>query len=393
LGKTQRDGNDLRKGKMSKIFNFDNSILADSATCIAAAIVKHVHGRQGRKRGLYGDLGNLVHHVLDKHFRGASKSEAMREFDPRYGEVIPEGEGVDEPAFERENIRKIVEKYIDTHPIEAMPFRVLETEKMIGVEVAEGMKFWGKRDALIEEKATGMICPLDHKTRWGTITEWWTKKFRMGSQFSGYIWLTQEVDKGIGNKCYVNALSMGKLPDSNRMCKKHGLPFIECQLEHCDFQLLIYLRTDEQIAAWKRDMVYLAKQTKTFFDAYGGIELLKYAPRSGAFNEGCTFCEFQEWCKNDFELELRDELTVYKPWMPWEQVEDGKATNSVGYHWIWDEGEGRIFPSEKLISGMKVIPAAMALKKLWEMGREEWMRVWGMGIAQGEMAEFARGME
>jgi hypothetical protein len=381
------------------MFKFDNSLLSDFAKCIALSIVKHVLGRQGRRKANYGDFGNVMHSALEHHFSSGSEPGTMGIFEAKYDALVPEGESPEDAIFERENMRKITKQFVKTRPVEKFPFIVKETEKVVGVEIADGLMFHMKRDALVEEKATGMICPMDHKTRWGSITEWWTKKFRMSSQFSGYIWGTREVSGGMGNKVYVNALSMAKLPDSNRKCKIHKMPYSECQLEHCDFQLLVYSRSEEQLEEWKRTAIFLAKQAETYFKAYGDVEMLKYAPRLGGFNESCTFCEFANWCKGGFDPEMMEEETVYKPWKPWDGIEDGvkvekgeiDRVNEVGYHWIWDEGTGKIFPSEKLISGKKILPPMMAMKKLWDMGRDAWMEVWGMGISQEEMAEFARG--
>jgi hypothetical protein len=380
-------------------FKFDNSMLGDVAKCDACSVAKHVHGRQAKRSLDYGKFGNVEHAALKVYFDGKGKDATLAEFDRTYDSIVPPGEAPSDVVFERQNMRTITEQFCLTRPLEQFPFEVVETEKTVGVELAPGYEFYMKRDMLVKEKETGFFVPVDHKTRWGQINQWWLRKFRGSSQFSGYIWGNRQLTGGRGDKVYVNALSMSKLPDSNRKCKLHDKKFAECGHLHTDFRLLLFRRTEEQIEKWRQDALMLAKKAEVLFNAYSDIGLLKYVPRLGTFNEGCTFCEFAEWCEGGFDPDLMDELTVYDPWEPW-KVEEGKGevVEQIGpgdrfdYLWFYDKEKGLIFPSEKAISGLTMLPNPMALKKLWDMGRDAWMAVWnGYGkMAQVEMAEFAR---
>ena len=374
-------------------FNFDNSLLETWAECEAESVASAVLGRQGKKRALYGDLGNVMHAALDCHFNDGSKDEVVQAFSDAYDKVIPVGESPDDEAMTKDNLLTILDQYIKTRPVKAYPFEVLETEKVVGVEVKEGFKFWMKRDLLAKDKQTGAIYPVDHKTRWGQINEWWTKKFRLSSQFSGYIWGTEQTT---GKKCdrvYVNAISCGKLPNSTRKCKLHKMPYNECRAQHADFQLLLYSRTPEQIEKWRLDMLFFAEQAEKYFQVFDSVDMLKYALRRGTYNGGCVFCEFAEWCRGGFQADEMDQLTVYRPWEPWKGVEDGKAAKGekYPYFWLWDKTLDSIYTSEKAVSGVTVLPRDMALKKLWDRGKDNWMHVWkNFPEAQKEMAEFGR---
>ena len=384
------------------MFNFDNSLISDFAKCEAHAIIKHTLGRQSRRQKLYADLGNVGHKAMEVHFGGGSRKEVLDRFEEGYDKLIPVGTSPELPEMEKENLKTILAVYCEKRPPSAFPFEVIEFETMAKVEIAEGLTFWTKRDMLVRDRQSGMRFPVDHKFRWGAINEWWTKKFRLSSQFSGYIWQTGQQTGEPCEKLMVNALSFGKLPDSTRKCSTHKVPYIECRREHAAFALLVYSRTAEQLEKWRQDAIFFAKSAETYFKAFGNVEMLRWALRRGTFNESCTFCEFADWCRAGFEPSMMEELTVYDPWKPWEaaaETTSATATAAIAdapkpLIWLYDAAAGKVFASDRIIAGLAVLNEPMALKELWRQGRESWMEVWKREPrAQQAMAEFARSQQ
>ena len=300
------------------MFNFDNSMLEDVAKCSARAIAKHVLGRVGKGDKLEADVGNAGHAALEVHFGGGTIQEVLQKFGEEYDKIIPPGQIPDKANLEKENCARVLQVYCENRRLDRFPFDILGMEKMVGVEVEEGLKFWMKRDMLVKEQQSGMVCPMDHKFRFGPITEWWTKKFRMSSQFTGYIWGTGQSENVGCDRIYANVIGMGKIPQGTRKCRVHKVSYNECWKFHVDMELLIFQRTQEQTEGWKRDMVSMAKRARALFAGYPSVEYLKYAPTEGVFNGSCVFCGMQKWCRMGFKENFMKELTKESWWKPWE---------------------------------------------------------------------------
>ena len=306
-------------------FYFDNSLLHTFAECKAKGIIEHKLKRTGQEQGLYGDLGTVGHTVLDAFFSGKHNLEYCLDlFHDEYDDVIPPGMIPDKPEMGKQNMIDILEQYMIVHPIELLPFNVVALEKNITVELEPGYMFSMKRDMLVQDKQSGFYYPVDHKFRFGRVTNWWTDKFKTNSQISGYIWGTQAVGKSEGydvaDELLLNIISLAELPKSTKKCSLHKRPYNECRALHTDFQFKKITRTPEQLESWRRDVIGLAKEAEMFFETFDTLELIPYAPKTGAFSEGCTFCSLQKWCQTNFNSALVDELTVGYNWQPWDEL-------------------------------------------------------------------------
>lgn len=306
-------------------FNFDNTMLCDFASCDTAALAKYVFGLRSKKEKIAADIGNVFHKGLELHFRGVSKRDVTLAFEQGYDMVIPSGEQPEEDRFGRKNCITIMERYCDVRPVEKMPWTVVETEAARGMALDEKgeFTFWVIRDLLGQDKQGGYFVPVDHKTT-GKLTTWWARKHRLTSQLSGYCWFTsQEYQQSVHN-CYVNAIEVSKLPDSNYKCKTHSTPdrvvkFSECYPQHANFQIYQYTRSKEQIEKWKQDALGIAQTARILMQAFHDINMLPYARRQGAFTDSCVFCEFKDWCAANFAPSMASTMTVYNPWEPWKR--------------------------------------------------------------------------
>lgn len=335
-------------------FKFDNSMLEDG-NCTAKALVRHLHGRAGKKEKTAADAGTAGHAFYEAFFFGGNTMSCLKAFNDKYAELIGTGADVEE-RLTPGNIRKILTRHAEARPYpEQWPFEVVELEQVKGVELEPGYEFYVKRDMLVKEKQTGLLAPCDHKST-GKITAWWTKKFKMTSQLSGYVWYTQQEHKNLGANAYINAVEFGKLPNSDRVCSTHrtiAIPGVQlgkkctykdCGHLHAKFELLIVSRNQVMLKAWKQNALKIAKKMEWAFNAFPDLEHLPFADTEGTFFDGCTFCEFVDLCRLGFgavwtydaegnvvDVDLSkvaatvDDFTVENWWRPWDS-----ATNSQG---------------------------------------------------------------
>lgn len=295
----------------------DNTLLCDVAKCDAAGVARHVLGLRSMDEKLAADMGNVCHDGLEVHFNGGTKQEVLQAIETSHGKFLPPGTPVAEERFALENIKKIIGRFVDMRPVELFPFSVVHTEEVKSVPLADDVTFYMKRDMLVQDKNTGFYAPLDHKTT-RIISEWWSKKYRMLSQLTGYCWGTQqEVDTPV-EVCYVNAIELQKVPDSNRKCRSHKVPYIECGPEHIKFELLTYSRTQEQMERWKEDALMLARHFGILKQGFPSVDYLQHSRRNGAFTDGCTFCEYKKWCAAGFRPEMAESFVVPDLWAPWD---------------------------------------------------------------------------
>jgi hypothetical protein len=299
-------------------FKVDNQRLQDIEKCEAAGIARHALGLQSKASKYAADIGSAFHLFLRAYFMGATTKDCLAILETEHNKIFPPGQEPEEPRFERLNCLAIAQRYIERHPLEKFPFTVVESEVVRGLPLDPNgdIMFYVKRDMLVEEKGSQMRVPVDHKTT-RKINEWFSREQRMSSQITGYIWFSGQETKQFVPKAYINAIELGKLPDSNKKCPTHKVLYRECGPEHAVFQLFYCLRSSEAVEKWRQDAIVLAKKAQMLFEAFGDVAALPYALRNGAFNKQCKFCEYQKWCILDFDYSLLGDYVVYNPWEPW----------------------------------------------------------------------------
>lgn len=329
-------------------FNFDSQLLKDYANCEAAGIARHVHGLRSRKEKIAADIGNAYHAALQAHFSGSTAKMVVDVLAYEYDQIVPPGEQPEEARFERGNCLKIMERYCEVRPYPGQfPFEVVELEKVKGIEIEPGFVFWTKQDLKVVAKQTGQYSPVDHKTT-RALTDWFARRYRLTSQMSGYTWFTQQETGQVVGLSYINGIEIKKLPDSNKKCPTHKVLYSECGREHANFQLYQYVRSPEQLEKWKQDALQLAKRVQLLSQAFADINALPYALRNGAFNESCMFCEYGDWCKDNFAPHMAGEYCVYERWAPWERedaVRVDRQTVQTYHHNNVNMNTGEVTPA------------------------------------------------
>ena len=120
---------------------------------------------------------------------------------------------------------------------------------------------------------------------------------------------------------FINAIEMGKLPTAKKKCPKHKVPYYECRLEHAKFDLFVVHRSPPMMEQWLKDARVEAMSFKALATALPTVDLIGYARQQGVFNNGCTFCDFKDFCAAGRPPEMADGMFVKRRWAPWDQHE------------------------------------------------------------------------
>jgi len=302
---------------MAKIV--DNSRLVATASCSTQALLRYHFGYTSVEEKIAAEAGKGAHKALAAFFKGESVEASIEEFSAYYKAMAEENV----PSTDRlawVNVADVMQEFFDTHPIDRFPFEPMVEHIETGVQVplVDDIEFFALIDLPVREKNTGALYPVDHKTT-GKISSWWAKKFRIGSQMTGYVWAMQQKFGEQSPGAFINAIEFSKLPDSTKKCKVHKVPYIECRKQHMKSDLFIVGRDEYMLTSfWLGQAKMLAKRFFALCQAYPTLEYLQYAPVEGQFNDSCTFCEFKDFCLSGRKPELVEGLYVYKPWEPWE---------------------------------------------------------------------------
>ncbi len=319
--------------------NIDNSNLKLLFGCEASYVLSHVYGLGAKNDdGVFGGLGNLIHDALEIFFTTRNMYKALIYIERNYRSFTPPGYAPDPKDKKGVHFNSVLtnfESYCKANPPATWPFDVIDTERTVGIQIAQAVNFWFKRDMVVKYKTTGDYAPVDHKTRWGQINHFWLNKFEMESQFTGYLWASKLFGKHEGYETtdYLvgNIISMAPLPSSNRICKLHDMKFSECGGYHLDSRWIFFHRTPEQLDGWKTAVKLMIpklqdyQKLKDFIDkerrSGKGIDYkpLHRYPRNGAFTGACTWCEFKDWCRKGFNPLFAEEFVQPKVWAPWDE--------------------------------------------------------------------------
>jgi hypothetical protein len=68
-------------------------------------------------------------------------------------------------------------------------YEVVGVETPFNVPIARGVRFFGVIDAVLRDKATGLLCVMEHKTT-GSDTSVFDSRFETDPQVPGYLWAT-----------------------------------------------------------------------------------------------------------------------------------------------------------------------------------------------------------
>lgn len=294
-----------------------NSLLKDMATCqtrtyLSWVLRKTVEGEFGPML-----LGSALHIALAKHLQGGTIKECMKLFRESYKEWAIEHIDPNDKYNARlswENSRKVLRYWLEAHPLESFQFTVnpklVEVPFAVPLDAAGSIVLRGILDALVRHKETLKLFVLDHKST-SSVNSWWLQQFKLESQITGYMWgvQSQTDEEVVGG--YINAIPVSLLPGTSnpaRKCITHHVAYSECQPLHVGGELLMVMRSPQQIKMWRETAINLAKDFS---------ELAKVAPNDirsipveGMFNGQCRTCSFVDFCRNGREPNLINVMLV-----------------------------------------------------------------------------------
>lgn len=297
----------------------DNSILVATVECSTKVVMLYVLHWRSKEPKDAADVGNACHSGWEYHLKGFGIEESLTAFRNEYYKRLGQDPVVEE-RLGYLNVEKILREWLNRWPLEKLPFIAdpQTVESGITVKLNDDFELFCKIDAPVRDRQTGQPWPLDHKTT-GRINHWWVRKWKLASQLSGYTYGMQQSTGEIVPGAIINALELGKLPDSSRKCKKHNLKFSECQAQHMVSQIFVVHRSPEVLANWHRDAVLAASKFALIKKVYADLSYIPAVPQEGQFNGSCIFCEFNGWCMAGRPLHVVEQTMVQERWEPWEE--------------------------------------------------------------------------
>jgi len=298
----------------------DNSILTAMATCPTQAALRYVLGlTMDEDRGPLR-AGHTAHAVLAKYLQGASADEALT--DASVIEYLEWATGAIEvnDRLSYDNVTRIMRRWMETHPLGGLPFRVKPELVEVGfaVPLEEDVIFVGRMDGLAQD-ANGAWYVLEHKTT-GRLDEMWRRRYRTSGQITGYVWAAQQhIGEPVAG-CFVNGIEFGRLPTDTKKCRTHGVPYPECGVLHAKFEMLIEHRAPHQTAAWREDAVRLARRFKALKATVTDLEDIKDVPTFGQLTGACILCQFADFCAVGRPVAAGRAMLRYEPWSPYEHA-------------------------------------------------------------------------
>jgi hypothetical protein len=318
----------------------DNTTLRSIASCETQAALKHALDKTVAEEKHQLEVGIAAHEILADHMRGKPRDYCLKRFELLY-RGYSEDNGLDRPdskdspnpmyRMSWKNTSAILGEWLELNPLSGFPFLVkpkmvevafqlpLDDECVCGhwegehrsggcryraqcqcLEYHPRFVFWGRMDAIVQANHDNALYVFDHKTT-GRLTPWKVDSFRMDSQMSGYTWAAQQ---SLGQKIagiFVNAIEFSKLPsDPIRTCKVHGgVPYAECGPLHMKSELMIFTRSDEQLARWHKNATQLAWQYRNMLKRVKSLDDLTSVAQEGTFHGACSFCDFKPFCQDE----------------------------------------------------------------------------------------------
>lgn len=289
----------------------DNSILSATAKCSTYAYVRYALGLNVRGEALPLEAGQAIHIGMEQWLGGASIKDAVRAVATHY-EAAVEGylRSIEEDnlpgkdaRFDPERVVAIFHQHLQALD-GRFPFKVIKSgleepiSAIFSADVRREVRYVARRDALVRKWDAGGKWSMDHKTT-KRITEWWSDKQKVSSQWSGQVWIGRQLGEDEIEGVIIHAIELPDPHTSDRNCREHSVPYTECSIRHATYDYIYVTRSPAEMAAWELSARGLIKKYDYLTDraARHGINGVSEVPMEGRFNEGCVFCSMKEWCR------------------------------------------------------------------------------------------------
>jgi hypothetical protein len=330
----------------------DTSMLRLAKECSSLAYFEGTKGL--RVKGVNTNAlacGTAIHEALAVYLKTGSPKQALRKFHKLYyatGFAAANADPKSRHGYE--NVRDILQEWLRVHPVattyEARPglrLRNLPYEFYPNlIEVPFGMLLpnvpeahvWtlvvGVLDALARSTSTGNWVVLDHKTV-ASVDAQYRAGIHTDPQFTVYCKAAEAhlaslppgargpdgSTRRVVEGAVVNALEIGLLPSSDKRCKKHGLPYRQCRLEHCVFDVLATERDAQESKRCMDAFVHVVRQ----YWRVAQTQDIAQVPLDGRFVRGsCPRCSFSPVCNMADRNRALAAITEPNTWRPYPQA-------------------------------------------------------------------------
>lgn len=309
------------------ILYIDNSTLKAEGRCSTEVMLRYAYHYTTAEERATLRAGTAFHKLAEVHFRGGSPEEALAAFDEEYRDWAL----ANVPVFDRlayDNLIRIVSRWIEVHPLSALPFTIQPDL----VEIGFAFPLTDDGDIVLCGRLDGLptyqddLYVLENKTT-GKVNSDWLDGFSLDSQLTGYIWAAQQHTGRKVPGAFLNAVQFDKLPGgitptgkSPQRCKEHGVLQSECGGLHATFRLVLVERTPEAIAEWKKTAIHLARRFRDRLTTHPTLEALHRLRMQGTFNGSCRWCGFKPFCKMGRPYDYINANMVYERWSPYDRT-------------------------------------------------------------------------
>lgn len=306
----------------SDILYVDNSTLKAVARCSTEAVVRYILGYTTAEERATLKAGTAFHLAMASHFQGGRVGDALQAFTDEYQAFADEHVPADD-RLAYANLVRVIEYWLESHPLHAMPFQVDPAMVEIGfavplIEDEQGtIAICGRLDLLPTYQ--GAVYVGEHKST-GRIDKTWLDSFHLDSQISTYMWGAEQHTSLPMAGAFLNAVEFSRIPSSDRKCATHKVAYAECGQLHANSQLIVLTRTPEQIRQWRLSAIHLAKKFRELKQKYTSIEQITRVRQQGQFNNSCRWCELAPYCRLDRDPQYVANNLVYQPWQPYEHA-------------------------------------------------------------------------
>jgi hypothetical protein len=310
----------------------DNSILSATAKCHTYAFTRYALGYDVKGEALALSAGQAIHLGMERWMKGEPVKKCVKAMAEWYEHAVTvylhtteqDQLGPDDKRFEPERVIAIFHAHL-LKLEEQFPFKIIEgaVEGPIWAEFPIDLPvpviYVARLDAIVRKRELTGRWSFDHKST-KRITDWWSDKQKVSSQWSGQVWIEQQQRHRALEGVIIHAIELPEPHTSDRTCKEHGVPFTECSIRHATYDYIYVTRSQAELDGW---LTTATQQVREFHEltrvaAAAGIEAVGEVQMQGRFNEGCVFCSMKEWCRlgrPTGERQLRA-MFVENPWNP-----------------------------------------------------------------------------
>ncbi|MDE2099270.1 MAG: PD-(D/E)XK nuclease family protein [Patescibacteria group bacterium] len=312
-------------------FLVDNSALASWYGCTTAGVLRYLHGLTNAEESANLKAGSACHSAREYYLKTDNLEGALECLDSEYKEWAGQHVVADD-RLAWSNVRTIVGEYLKSlEPLGEGKYRgsvlaypdpeQVEIAFCLPLDEAAQIYFCGRLDGLGDYGRDGLHYAIEEFKTTGMANAAWAKKWKLGSQITGYLWAARQLaDKPVVG-AFVQGLELSALPsDPTRKCSKHGQKYSECRLLHAKWETVGLLeRPQGMIDGWFADALEAATKMRKLAETTT-LDDVQNMAQEGMFNGTCSqfnsTCQFAGACEMGRAAHLIQANYKVERWSP-----------------------------------------------------------------------------